>query len=87
MLQDIGHLATFSVQGDVQDAAVFVSGCEIEWVGRTRDLPTQYQQVLSCSVAVYRAAWHTALMCVLQMHMSMHSQRQVMNYRCSNDSH
>ena len=42
-MQDIATLATLSDQGDFQDAAVYISGSSIEWVGRTADLPETYQ--------------------------------------------
>jgi cytosine/adenosine deaminase-related metal-dependent hydrolase len=42
-LQDIGTLATFNKElGELQDAAVYVSGNIIKWVGATKDLPPQY---------------------------------------------
>ena len=42
-LQDIGTLATFNKElGELQDAAIYVSGNTIRWVGATKDLPSQY---------------------------------------------
>ena len=39
-LQDIGTLATFSSSlGELKDAAIYVKGNVIEWVGKTSDLP------------------------------------------------
>ncbi len=33
------RLATFTDQGEIDDAAVFVRGNVVEWVGRDADLP------------------------------------------------
>ena len=44
-LQDIDTLATLnSKQEEIEDAAIFVKGNIIEWVGKTKDLPEKYQQ-------------------------------------------
>ncbi len=44
-MQDIGTLATFNRElGELQDAAVYVSGNVIQWVGATKDLPKKYQK-------------------------------------------
>ena len=44
-LQDIGTLATFNKElGELQDAAVYVSGNVIQWVGATKDIPKKYQK-------------------------------------------
>ena len=43
--QDIDTLATLnSKQEEIQNAAIFVRGNTIEWVGQTQDLPEKYQQ-------------------------------------------
>lgn len=42
--QDIGRLATFSeFYGEIDDAAIYVQGNVIQWVGQTSLLPEQYQ--------------------------------------------
>ena len=44
-LQEIDTLATLnSKQEEIQNAAIFVKGNIIEWVGETKDLPEKYQQ-------------------------------------------
>ena len=38
-------VATFSqAAGDIRDAAIYVTGNVVSWVGPTADLPAQYQQ-------------------------------------------
>ena len=42
-VQDIGTLATFSKDlGEISDAAVYVKGNQIQWVGKTKDLPKEF---------------------------------------------
>ena len=42
-MQDIGTLATFNKElQELQDAAVYVSGNVIQWVGATKDLPEKF---------------------------------------------
>lgn len=43
--QNIGTLATFSKDlGEISDAAVYVTNNEFKWVGKTSELPKEYQQ-------------------------------------------
>ena len=52
LYQHISHLATFDAGlGDVRDAAIYVRGNSVEWVGPTADLPPALQaadRVVSC---------------------------------------
>ena len=42
--KDITYLATFSEElGDIRDAAIFVRGNAIEWVGEASAIPSQYK--------------------------------------------
>lgn len=42
-MQDIATLATFNDAGDeISDAAIFIQGNVIQWVGKTSDLPQEY---------------------------------------------
>ena len=42
--KDIAYLATFSKElGDIKDAAIFVRGNVIEWVGSNSAIPSQFQ--------------------------------------------
>lgn len=44
LFRDITHLATFSEElGDIKDAAVFVKGNVIEWVGPSSAIPQEYE--------------------------------------------
>lgn len=43
-MQEIDTLATFNDKGgEIQNAAIFVKGNRIEWVGQTKDIPEKYQ--------------------------------------------
>ena len=43
-MQDIATLATFNKDlGELTDAAVYVKGNVIEWVGKTADLPDKFK--------------------------------------------
>jgi predicted amidohydrolase YtcJ len=43
LLRRIGYLATHSEIGELRDAAIFVRGNEIVWVGRDGDLPASIE--------------------------------------------
>ena len=44
LLQDIGHLLTLDKdKRELQDAAIYVKGTEIQWVGPTSELPEEYR--------------------------------------------
>ena len=44
VLQDIDLLATYNKKREeVEDAAIYVKGNVIEWVGKTSDLPEKYK--------------------------------------------
>ena len=51
MVQDIDTLATFNdKQEEIANAAIYVKGNTIEWVGQTQDVPDKYKhadQVIS----------------------------------------
>lgn len=43
LLKDISHLATMNdFLGEMADAAIYVSGNVIEWVGKVAELPAEY---------------------------------------------
>lgn len=45
LLKDIGKLATLNAQlGDIDDAAVYIQGNVIAWVGKTADIPVAYRE-------------------------------------------
>ena len=44
VLQDIATLGTFNKElGELKDAAIYVKGNVIEWVGKSADLPSAYE--------------------------------------------
>lgn len=44
-LGDLNHMSSFLVQlGDIKDAAIFVSGNEIKWVGSSADIPEEFSK-------------------------------------------
>lgn len=44
LISNIKLLATFSAHGDIADAAIYVRGPEIEWVGRADEIPDVYSR-------------------------------------------
>ena len=52
LYRDISYLATFSSElGDIKNAAIYVKGNVIEWVGEAAALPAEYadaDEVVSC---------------------------------------
>jgi 8-oxoguanine deaminase len=45
LIRDISHLVTQSeALGEIADAAIFIRGNVIEWVGKTSDLPSELSE-------------------------------------------
>ena len=80
-MQNIGTLATLNKGlGELQDAAIYVSGNVIKWVGATRDLPKEYSKadtVLSLPehvmipglVNTHHHMWQCLTRCVAQVRL------------------
>ena len=61
-MQNIGTLATYNASKDeIDDAAIYVKGNVIAWVGKTADLPQEYStadEVISMKDRVVRQVCH-----------------------------
>ncbi|PNH10022.1 8-oxoguanine deaminase [Tetrabaena socialis] len=68
LVRDIGHLVTQNDQlGEIKDAAIYVKGGVIEWIGKTSDLP----ETLTVADTIIDGSGHVFLPGMVNTHAHM----------------